>query len=104
MVPSGGSRNSGMDQIDTLPSTSPTNGASNGRLSEATSPSNNNSRMINNGNFMPQRGGRIHPLNGGQNQSPSNGGAISPSTTEENSAPSPTKDPNNCLVRGIHKV
>ena len=107
-VPSGGSRNSGMDQIDTLPATSPANGvnsngaASNGILSTASN--GNNSRMINNGNFMPQRGGRIHPLNGGQHQSSSNGGAASPSTTGETSSPSPTKDPNNCFVKAIHKV
>ena len=106
-VPSGGSRNSGMDQIDTIPSTSPANGvngngATNGRVNAATNGI-NNSRIINNGNFMPQRGGRIHPLNE-RAQPSSNGGATSPSTTGETSAPSPTKDPNNCFVKAIQKV
>ena len=111
MVPNGGSRSSGMDQIDTMPSTSPaTNGvngngaASNiGRVNGTSLNGTNNSRIINNGNFMPQRGGRIHPING-RNQSTSNGGATSPSTTGETSAPSPTKDPNNCFVKAVHKV
>ena len=111
MVPNGGSKNSGMDQIDTMPPTAQpnnvvnSNGVTNGRLSSAVAVNGtNNSRMINNGNFMPQRGGRIHPINGDLQSSSSSGGTTSPSTTGENSAPSPTKDPNNCLVKAIHKV
>ena len=111
MLPNnGGSRASGMDQIDTMPSTSPTNGANsngatNGRLNGGTNGAPNNSRMINNGNFMPQRGGRIHPQNGSsQSSSSSSSSTTSPSTTGDTSAPSPTKDPNNCFVKAIHKV
>ena len=110
MVPNnGGSRSSGMDQIDAIPSTSPgnganTNGAANVRLNGGTNGVPNNSRMINNGNFMPQRGGRIHPHNGSSQSSSSTSSTASPSTTGENSAPSPTKDPNNCFVKAIHKV
>ena len=114
MVPNGGSTNSGMDQIDTLPATSTpvngvnSNGATNGRINPGAANNGlpNNSRMINNGNFMPQRGGRILPLNGERLQSTSSSseGTTSPSTTGENSSPSPTTDPNNCFVKAIHKV
>lgn len=110
MVPNnGGSRASGMDQIDTMPATSPINGsnpngAPNGRLNGGTNGVSNNSRIINNGNFSPTRGGRIHPHNSSSQSSSSTSSTASPSTTGENSAPSPTKDPNNCFVKAIHKV
>ena len=114
MLPNGSSTNNGMDQIDTLPATSTpvngvnSNGATNGRINPGAANNGlpNNSRMINNGNFMPQRGGRILPLNGERLQSTSSSseGTTSPSTTGENSSPSPTTDPNNCFVKAIHKV
>ena len=110
MVPNnGGSRANGMDQIDTMPSTSPnngvnTNGDTNGRLNGGTNGLTNNSRMMNNENFMPQRGGRIHPHNSSSQSSSSTSSTASPSTMGENTAPSPTKDPNNCFVKAVHKV
>ena len=87
MVPNnGGSRASGMDQIDTMPATSPINGsnpngAPNGRLNGGTNGVTNNSRMINNGNFSPTRGGRIHPHNSSSQSSSSTSSTASPSTT-----------------------
>ena len=108
MVPNGGSRNSGMDQIDAAP----TNGVrpvSNGGNAPVNGWSANAINGSNNGtNFSLQKREETNHNSaaGGSQTSSSDGRTASTSSAGETSvsAPSPTKDPNNCLIRAVHKV